>query len=72
MAHFRLKQSRVFGEINNHKTRIQFYIVEVQAIDTRLAEKLLMNHEEDPVEFVFFHMRIIKNEAYLNNIALVV
>jgi hypothetical protein len=42
MPHFRIKQTRILGEIKNRKTRIQVYEIEVKNKDTRLAEKLLM------------------------------
>jgi hypothetical protein len=71
MTQFRIKQTSIIGEINNQKTRIQVYVVEVQNKDTRLAEKLLMKHDEDPVKFVWFQMRKINNEAFLTTIALV-
>jgi hypothetical protein len=63
-ATFKIKQTSVTGEINNRKIRIQVYAIEVQNKDTRLAEKLLMKHEEDPVKFVSFRIRKIKSEAY--------
>jgi hypothetical protein len=71
MPHFKIKQTSILGEINNRKIRIQVYAIEVQNKDARLAEKLLMKHEEDPVEFVSFRMRKINIEAYQTAIALV-
>jgi hypothetical protein len=71
MPHFKIKQTSITGEINNLKIRIQVYAIEVQNKNARLAEKILMQHEEDPVEFVSFRMRKINNEAYQTAIALV-
>jgi hypothetical protein len=47
MSNFRIKQTSILEEINNRKTRIQVYVVEVQNKDARSAEKLLMKHEEE-------------------------
>lgn len=71
MPHFKIKQTSILSEINNRKIRIQVYAIEVQNKDTRQAEKQLMKHEEDPVEFVSFRMRKINIEAYQTAIALV-
>jgi hypothetical protein len=71
MPHFKIKQTSISGEINNRKIRIHVYAIEVQNKDARLAEKLLIKHEEDPVEFVSFRMRKINIEAYQTAIALV-
>ena len=71
MPHFKIKQTSILSEINNRKIRIQVYAIEVQNKDTRQAEKQLMKHEEDPVEFVSFRMRKINIEAYHTAIALV-
>ena len=71
MPHFKIKQTSILSEINNRKIRIQVYAIEVQNKDTRQAEKQLMKHDEDPVEFVSFRMRKINTEAYQTAIALV-
>jgi hypothetical protein len=71
MPHFKIKQTSISGEINSRKIRIQVYAIEVQSKDARLAEKLLIKHEEDPVEFVSSRMRKINIEAYQTAIALV-
>ena len=71
MPHFKIKQTSILSEINNRKIRIQVYAIEVQNKDTRQAEKQLMKHDEDPVEFVSFRMRKINIEAYQTAIALV-
>jgi hypothetical protein len=61
MPYFKIKQTGILGEINNGRTRIQVYAIEVQNKDTRLAEKLLMQHDEDPVEFILFRIHKINN-----------
>jgi hypothetical protein len=54
MPEFRIEKTSIQGEINNEKTSIQVYVIEVQNQDTRLAEELLMKHDEDTVKFVLF------------------
>jgi CRISPR/Cas system endoribonuclease Cas6 (RAMP superfamily) len=71
MTHFKIKQTSISGEINNRKVRIQVYATEVKNKEAKLAEKLLMKHEEDPVKFVSFRMRKINIEAYQTAISLV-
>ena len=71
MPQFRIKQEQVQTEINNQTVKIQVYAIEVQSKDKHLANKLLLQHAEDPNEYVSYKMRYVSPKAFNNAIALV-